>query len=348
MPSRKPSSDVPNYAPVVHVYRGAHVESAHYGGIVMADSQGRILRAFGDPDATTFLRSSAKPFQLAAVIASGAADHFALTPRELAVATASHNAEDRHLEAVSSILSKIGLTEQHLLCGMHEPLGAEPARKLRKSGRRPTPLHSNCSGKHAAMLALAVHRGWSPEAYTERDHPVQQEMAASVAAFGGVAPGEMIFAVDGCTVPTFGISLREAATAYARLMEPAGLPASAAEAAGRVVTAMRAHPEMVGGEGVIDTELMRLCGSDLVAKRGAEGFYGIGFRREGCGIGIAFKIADGDLTGRARDAVTIEVVHQLGLASRDALAELEETYLPPITNRRDQVVGRLEACFSII
>ena len=348
MNSPPAGSEAHGYAPLVLVFRGEHVESVHHGAIVMADVRGRILRSAGDPRTVTFLRSSAKPFQLSAVIAAGAADRYGFDAKDLAVAAASHNGEDRHLEAVASILSKIGLTESSLLCGTHEPLGPAVARRLRQEGRKPTLLHSNCSGKHAAMLALAVHRGWPPADYTDAGHPVQREMIASMAAFGGLGESGMALAVDGCSVPTFGIPLREAAMAYARLHEPDGVSAPLAEAAPRVVAAMRGHPGLVGGEGVIDSDLMRVGLADLVAKRGAEGFYGIGFRSpEGRGLGIAFKIADGDPSGRARDALAVAIVRQLGLAGRDALAELEEAYVPAILNRRGQTVGHIEACVSL-
>jgi L-asparaginase II len=40
------------------------------------------------------------------------------------------------------------------------------------------------------------------------------------------------------------------------------------------------------------------------------------------GIGIALKISDGDLKGRARPAVSLEILRQLGAISVDELAEL--------------------------
>src|SRR5213594_2834270 len=166
-------TDVPAYVPLVHVLRGEYLESVHYGAVALADAKGKLLRSAGDPSAVSFMRSSAKPFQVIPVIKSGAADRFGLTPSELAVAIASHNAQDFHQSAVRSILDKIGLSEDHLKCGTHEPGHAATADGLREAGLQPTPIHSNCSGKHAAMLALAVHRGYPTEGYTRLDHPVQ-------------------------------------------------------------------------------------------------------------------------------------------------------------------------------
>ena len=337
---------VPGCVPLVHVIRGSTVESAHYGAVAVVDAAGRLLHAAGDPAAVTFMRSSAKPFQIIPVLESGAADRFGLEPSEVAVAIGSHNGQDIHVRAVRSILAKAGLSEEKLMCGPHEPFDVETARLLREQGRQPTSIHSNCSGKHAAMLALAAHRGYPTDGYFHPEHPVQVEMLSAIAAFTGLPASGIALASDGCTVPTFGLPVHAAAAAYARLMDPSSFDAPRREAARRAVEAMRGYPEMVGGDGVIDTDLMRSAGAEMVAKRGAEGFYGIGFRLGGKAYGAAFKIADGDM-GRARNAVALEIVRQWELVPAHRLRELAERYSPPILNRRGGAAGRVESHFRI-
>ncbi len=85
----------------------------------------------------------------------------------------SHSGEPRHLEAVQSILHKIGLSEDALQCGSHVPFNPDAADALRAANQEPTPLYNNCSGKHAGMLAQAIDRGWSTADYLDPNHPVQ-------------------------------------------------------------------------------------------------------------------------------------------------------------------------------
>ena len=158
---------------LVEVWRGGRVESEHRGAIAVVDAQGRVLAHIGDVRLTSYLRSSAKPFQLLPLIESGAADRFGLTDRELAVIAGSHSGEPRHLEAVQSILDKIGLSEDALQCGSHVPFNLNAAGALRAANQEPTSLHNNCSGKHAGMLAQAIDRGWSTADYLDPNHPVQ-------------------------------------------------------------------------------------------------------------------------------------------------------------------------------
>src|SRR5258706_9899302 len=154
-------------APLVEVTRGTIVESRHRGHVAAVDGDGQVAAYLGHPDTVTYLRSSAKPFQAIPLVASGAADRFRLTEKEIAIACASHNGEPIHTAAVLSILNKIGLQPDDLKCGTHEPFSAAETRKLRARGEEPNVLHNNCSGKHAGMLALALHLGAPTESYDQ-------------------------------------------------------------------------------------------------------------------------------------------------------------------------------------
>jgi L-asparaginase II len=334
------------YAPLVAVMRSDLEESTHHGAIALADADGTILASEGSPEAVTFLRSSAKPLQAIPLLASGGADHFRLTPAEVAIVIGSHNGEPRHLEAVRSVLHKIGMSESALMCGVHPPYHRETAHALERQGQRPTEIHNNCSGKHAGMLALALFRGEPTEGYFRSEHAVQKEITAAVALFAGLAPDALRLGIDGCTVPTFGMSVGAAATAYARLMDPDRFEAPVRAAAHRAVEAMLVHPEMVGGEGRLDTDLMNAAEGRLVAKAGAEGFYAIGYRREGRGFGLAFKIADGN-NDRARTAVLLRALEDLDLLSAQKLGAIAADHLPEIQTRRKTRAGSVTARFTL-
>jgi L-asparaginase II len=335
-----------SYELLVAITRGDLDESVHFGAVVVADAEGKVLASAGSPGTVTFLRSTAKPLQALPLLESGAADHFRLTPSETAIAIGSHGGEPRHVETVRGILAKIGLSEEFLMCGAHPPYHKPSARALEQENRRPSALHNNCSGKHAGMLALAKFRGEPPEGYFRPEHAVQREILEAVAAMTKVPRDTIHLAIDGCSAPTFGVPLEAAAGAFARLMEPDGYPSGLRYAARRAVEAMVSHPEMVAGEGRLDTDLMTASRGALIAKAGAEGFYGVGFHKGGHGYGIAFKVADGE-SERARTAMVLRALQDLEIMDAPRLDEVAAAHLPQIKNRRGVVVGKVEARFHL-
>src|SRR5438477_846198 len=150
---------------LVEVWRGPIVESRHRGHLAAVNARGQTVSSLGSPDAVTFVRSSGKPFQALPVVASGAADRFGFTEKEIAIACGSHSGEAIHVETVRSMLNKIGLGEEALKCGVHEPFAIDVARQLIRADQTPSVLQNNCSGKHAAMLALARPLGAPAESY---------------------------------------------------------------------------------------------------------------------------------------------------------------------------------------
>ena len=335
-----------SYEPLIAITRGDLDESMHFGAVVVADAEGKVLASAGSPRTTTYLRSTAKPLQSLPLLESGAADHFRLTPAETAITIGSHGGEPRHVETVRGILAKIGLSEEFLMCGTHPPYHKPSARALERENKRPGALHNNCSGKHAGMLALARFRGEPPEGYYRPEHAVQREILEAVASMTRVARDAIHVAIDGCSAPTFGVPLEAAAGAFARLMEPEGYTSARRFAVRRAVEAMVAHPEMVAGEGRLDTDLMSAARGGLIAKVGAEGFYGIGFDKGGRGYGIALKVADGE-SERARTAMVLRALEDLEILDRPRLDELAAAHLPEIKNRRGIVVGKVEARFHL-
>jgi L-asparaginase II len=341
-----PGSPDGQYVLAVEVTRGSLVESVHSAAIALADSRGRTVARLGGIDHTIFLRSSAKPFQVMAVIESGAADRFHLEPRELAVMAGSHSSEPVHVETVAGILRKIGLDVAALQCGTHAPFSRHVAEQYRKAGRPLTALEHNCSGKHAGMLAAALAGGHDPATYLDPKHPVQQRILGVLADLTGRMRDRIIIAMDGCGAPTMGITLAEAARAFARLANPESLPPAHADSAARVVTAMRQHPVMVGGEGMLDTELTAHPRHGLIAKRGAEGVQCVAYVKDGVGYGMAAKIADGD-NYRSRIALTVEIVRQLDLLTAEEAGRLAEVATLAVRNNRGREVGTTRAAFTL-
>lgn len=338
-------------APLVEVWRGPIVESCHRGHVAAVDGSNHILAELGSPETVTFVRSSGKPFQALPLIASGAADHFEFTEQEIAIACGSHSGEPVHVETVRSMLRKVELDEGALKCGVHEPFSAEVVRELARNGRSPNGLQNNCSGKHAGMLALALHVGAPTETYDQWNNPVQQMIAETVSEFADVPFEKIAIGIDGCGVPVFGISVRAMALMYARLVAPPdSFDPRTREACRRIVAAMIRFPEMVGGsKDRLDTKLIKCGQGRLISKIGAEGVYTVGVLP--ClewpgGLGLAIKIEDGD-DRRARPPAVIEALRQLGVLNEHELEPLLACAPNLITNRRAEPVGEIRAAFKL-
>ncbi len=330
---------------LVDVTRGGRVESEHRGALAVVNANGKLIAHVGDVDLVSYLRSSAKPFQLLPLVESGAADRFGFTDAELAVMAGSHSGEPRHVAAVQSILNKIGLSEDALQCGVHVPFNADSAKALRAAGREPTAVYNNCSGKHASMLAQAVDRSLSTQDYLDPQHPVQVTIRQRLAELGGIMFNEIDVGVDGCSAPCFAMPLHAAALAFARLADAAA--GAGEEGLGHVARVMMEYPEMVAGEERLDTDLMRAAPQRVVSKGGAEGYHGIGIVvKDSPALGVAIKIADGD-GKRGGNPVVIEVLRQLGVLDDAALAQLKSYHTWPITNHRGLEVGEVRANFRL-
>ena len=352
--SRQPSEnnrEIPAPEPLVEVTRGSITESRHRGHVVAVDPDGTIVAYLGAPETVTYLRSSAKPHQAVPLIVSGAADRFGFTEEEIALACASHSGEPIHTEVAASMLRKIGLPPSALKCGIHEPFSPEVARRLREKGEQPSVLQNNCSGKHAGMLALTLHLGAPTDTYDQPDNPAQLEIGRTISQFSGIAIEDIAIGTDGCGVPVFGITVKAMALMYARLVSPpAEFDNKTKDACARVVAAMMAHPELIGGTADrLDTEIMQAAKGRLISKVGAEGVYTVGVipcEQWPRGFGLALKIEDGD-DHRARPTVVIECLRQLGILVNESLEAVARYAFFPVRNRRGDVVGEVTAEFKL-
>lgn len=347
--------------PLFETTRGDLVESVHYGCIVVVDSNGKLIASYGDPQTVAFLRSSAKPFQALPFVERGGVEHFNFTLRELAIACASHEGSDLHVETVREMQRKVGIEESHLQCGSHYPGDVPAFKSLILHDRLPTPIRNNCSGKHTAMLAHAKMRGLPLENYLDINHPIQQDILASFAEMCLIPSEQVILGTDGCSAPNFAVPLYNAALGMSRFCDPHDLPEKRAEACRRIASAMTSHPEMVSADGEFDCELMRAGEGNIVCKRGAEGYQIIGLLpgvlgKDSPGVGIAFKVSDGDASRkdmnlessvRVRPAVTVEILRQLGALS-PKLGQALGRFGPvnPILNHRGILTGQSRPVFS--
>ncbi len=291
------------------------------------DSSGKLLAWAGDPQHVTFMRSSAKPFQALPLIESGAAEHYGLDLKHIALACASHVGSKAHVQTAEAFQHAVGVEESDLLCGVHMPRDDEAARRLTIENKDPTPNQHNCSGKHTGMLALARYLGESTDDYLDHEHPVQRRILTTLAEMCGLSEAQIGLGVDGCSAPNFAIPLASAAFGLARLADPTGLSAARAQACRTVFAAMTTHPDMVRGPGGFDTRLMEVAGEHVLSKAGAEGYQAIAIKAgatsaDSPAMGLAIKIADGN--SRATRPVTLVVLQQFGLLGQAEMEELAE------------------------
>lgn len=291
-----------------------------------------LLAYAGNPALLAYMRSSAKPFQALALFLTGAVERFGLGEEEVALATASHDGTREHVAVAARFLGKLGLGPEHLVCGVHPPFSREARKALEAAGEDPTPLHHNCSGKHAGMLAAALALGAPVQGYEKPEHPVQILNRKTLADLSGAEP---LHATDGCSVPTFALPLVRAARAFYLLAAPEGAPKAYQEPLYRVRAAMWRHPELVAGPGSIDTLLMERL--PLLAKRGADGYYGLALPETPRGpLGVALKVEDG--ASQAREVLVVALLRVLGLDPGPTPWDR-----PEVKNHRGLGVGHLEA-----
>ena len=286
----------------MEVRRNGVVEARHRVHAV-AVRGGEIVAAAGDPSLRCFMRSSSKPLQALPLVR--ARDD--LPDDELAIACASHHDTPEQVAAARALLTRAEATEEDLELGP-------------QAGRPPELIHNNCSGKHAGMLALCRAHGWPTEGYRLPGHPVQEACRDVHAEAAEVEPDSLETGTDGCGVVTFALTLDRMACAFSRLESLGG--------GDRVVAAMRARPDLVGGPDGADYFLMRDA-PGWIAKGGAEGLL--------CaagpdGTGVALKSEDG--TSRGHAPALAAFLGQLAV-------ELPDLAERPVLNTRGERVGEI-------
>ncbi len=325
-------------APIsVDIGRAGWIESRHDVHAVVCRPDGSIVTCWGDPDFATIPRSAIKPFQSVPLIETGTADALAFPPALIALSSASHDGAPKHIAWLDRLMRQLGVDDQALECGAHAPYNQDAADALIRDGKSPCRIHNNCSGQHLGFIATAMHEQENYHGYTEPAHPVQRRAMGVIEEMTGTVIDRATLAIDGCNAPTFALPLRGLATAAARLAVPDDLPADRAATLNRIFSACVAFPELVAGEGRLDTLMMRAMEGGGITKIGAEGVV-IGALRD-LGIGFALKVADG--AKRAGDAAAARLLLALGAIPRSNAALVQSWAEPIIQSAAGTNVGQI-------
>ena len=281
-------------AVVAELVRSGFVEGRHRGSVVALAADGRVNWAVGAPDEAVLPRSCNKPLQTLGMVRLG----LDLPPTLLALACASHSGEPFHLEGVRRILATAGLDESALQTPPDYPLDDEERDAVLRAGGGRTPIHMNCSGKHAAMLATCVVNGWTTADYLDPVHPLQRAVRVT---FDELTDGTSELAVDGCGAPLLSCSVTGLARAFQRLAVAQDGPER------QVADAIRQHPEFVSGTRRDERTLLGAI-PGAIGKAGAESCYAVALSD---GRAFALKVDDGG--ARARPVVMAAALRRSGV-----------------------------------
>jgi L-asparaginase II len=274
-----------------------------------------------------------------ASVKAGAVDAAEFNDDELALMCASHKDERMHVKTAQSMLTKLGLTVDDYECGSHFPSDTLTRHRMIREDKEAQPLHDNCSGKHAGMLALAVGMGWDPVDYHLPGHPVQDRMLREILRWTGLGEAEVATGVDGCGVVCFAVPLFQIARSFARF----SVAAADNEGPAEIVRAMTTHPFMVGGTGRACTQVMEAAAGKAFVKLGAEGTYIGGIPASG--LGFAIKVEDGGR--RAVEVALVKVLEELGVLTETAVTAISHHGNPIVYNTRGEAVGEIRPAFHL-
>ena len=324
---------------MIDLTRGPAVESRHAVHAVVLRS-GKTEAVYGDAARPTFPRSAIKPLQAIALIESGAADAFQLSPAEIALACASHAGEDMHTTPVGAWLKRLGLDDAALECGAHAPYH-NPCLPVGN-------LCNNCSGKHTGMLTLAKHLGFALSGYVDVNHPVQQKILQTVAEMCGCAITPESCGIDGCSAPNPVMTLENMAQGFASMIDPAKLSFKRGAACARILQSMRENPLLVGGSKRFDSAVIAESHGEIICKIGGEGVYACVV--PALSTTIALKVEDGAI--RAAQAALFVLLEKHGvfaalaekkLVPADLAEKLRGKALPVQRNWRGTEVGTVRS-----
>ena len=323
---------------LAEVTRGDYVESRHHGAYAVVGAAGKLLAHAGDIESPIFPRSAIKAFQALPLLESGAAEQFGFTDEEIALAVSSHNGEPEHVRVARSMLTKAGVKEADYECGSHWPYDLPALRAMIAKGESPADVHNNCSGKHAGMLAAAKGLNAPTKGYSRLDHPLQQAIAKAMGEICDCDVTNAPCGIDGCSVPTWAIALKNLARGFQRFSSGEDLSETRKAACQRIIKAAAAHPFMVAGTGRFCTDLMTAVPRAFV-KTGAEGVFCAAIPH--AGIGIAIKCEDG--AHRASETACAAVLASLDVWNDSEREKLKGFTRQPIKSRRGDMVGEVRS-----
>jgi L-asparaginase II len=324
----------PNYAKLVEYQRNGLVEQLHFGIILHLNKQGIINKIGDDNNYKFYHRSCMKPMQASPLIDLGLDKKYNLSLEEIAVCCASHTGSVVHQKIINQILSKIGFSEDDLLCLPHAPLSLEEQKRLFQNNLEPTKIHNNCSGKHSIMLAFCKELGFPIKNYKDFDNQLSDFIINHVCKLCEVDRKNVVVSKDGCGLPVIATSLEELGRGFLNLF--------CNQKYYKIQQAFLNFPYVIGGNNRLDTQIIS-SSKNLVAKVGACGLcVVVNIEKEEC---VVVKIADSNM--EAREVATIDFLEQLKWPISIENDHFNK-YTKVIKSQDDEILGEIHTCFNIV
>lgn len=319
---------------LVEEYRGDLLECIHRGYICCVDECGQVIYSIGDPDFVTYMRSSAKPIQAIPLIKRGLDKKYNLSNKEITVMTGSHRAEPFHVKALESIMEKVNVEEEELICLPTYPLSMSAKEEILRQNGEKRRIYHNCSGKHMGILTLCTDMECDKKEYWNINSPAQQEILSHISMISGYPIDQIKIGTDGCGVPVFGMPMKNLAKAYMTMACPDTIEDELTrEAVIKITKLMNENYEMVSGTNLICSLL--LMDENIVAKGGAKGVYCFGLKEER--LGFSIKIIDG--SEEEWPLIVASILEQINYKNKETIDRLRKVFPSVIVNDNNQIVG---------
>jgi len=316
---------------LVTISRSGYLESEHFGCGAIVDSDGKILKEWGDSSQLIFPRSALKPIQSLNLYKDGYIDKVNLTEKQIAFSTSSHFAEDIHQELIKDWLKNLNLDESMLACGEDWPWQLHNKFKAYDKYKKRRKIFHNCSGKHCAHLAVSVERDLPINNYNSQLHPLQKELFDLIENLSEFKINQI--GVDGCTLPNPMLPINKFGYLLAKFTDYKKID-NLGSVAKKIFEACVNEPDYAGGAESDNSLLTKLFNKRVFFKNGAEGVF-LAIIPENK-VSIVVKILDG--SARAAATAIAGMISELDLIDKSKL----ETYLNrTISNSIDQTVGNI-------
>ena len=302
----------------VKVRRGNVIESIHGIKSIVLGPKNKIIYSNGYDNDYIFPRSAIKILQAVPLIQSGAFAYFNINEKQIALAASSHSGENNHIYYLKNWLKKINIGEKYLKCGIHNPLNIMSSNKLLLSGKKPTSIYNNCSGKHLSMITTSIFNTYNVKNYTNLNHPIQKNIVSILENFTEHRILKKSIGTDGCSVPQYAFPLHSLALAMEKISNFDKLQFDISFCINKLLYCISKNPSYIGGTGRFDSELMKITKGRIFCKGGAEGI--IMFADLKNRYGGIIKVIDGNL--RAVPSATIKLLKKIG-----SISKLEENKL---------------------
>lgn len=327
---------------LVEEYRGELLECVHRGYICCVNEDGQVVYSIGDPGFVTFMRSSAKPIQAIPLIKRGIDTKYNLSDKEITVMTGSHRAEPFHVTALESIMDKVQIDEDELICLPTYPLSMNAKEEILRNGGEKRRIYHNCSGKHMGILTLCTDMNCDKREYWNTNSPAQQEILSHISMMSEYPREQIKIGTDGCGVPVFAMPMKNLAMAYMKMACPDTIvDRLTRDAVIKLTKLMNENYEMVSGTDLICSLL--LMDNNIVAKGGAKGVYCFGLRDER--LGFSIKIIDG--SEEEWPLIVASILEQINYKNKDTIDRLKRVFPRVIVNDNNKEVGESIVRFKL-